>query len=309
MISSSQPGAPDFFCSDCSRAAGEQVFGTAPMADLWLALEYRGAWTRKAVTDNGLPDAVRAFLNTGPQGVNMRPLLIRQPGRSEDGLACFVAVVNDHAPRLYRFTLDTDEDLLALDLPALARGDASMAGNLSTEPLILVCTNGKRDRACSREGMPVYQTLAGLAADHVWQSTHLGGHRFAATVLVLPAGLAYGHLTPQDGEALLAQTRRGQIDLAHLRGRTCYPKPVQAAAYYLRQATGVIGVGAFRFIQIAAEGETRWRVRFAAVADGRVHDVRLAASHTIAVYLTSTDTDRTEQPQYTLLEHVTLPSQ
>lgn len=307
-MSSSQPGSADFFCSECSRAAGEQVFGTASPTDLWLALEYRGLWTRKAVADNGLPEAVRAFLQSGPAGVSMRPVLIRQPGRHTDEIMCYAGVVEEQEPRLYRFVLNGYEDLLTLDIAALVRGDAQYAAHLTDEPLYFVCTNGKRDRACSREGMPVYQSLAALDSAHTWQSTHLGGHRFAATALVLPAGALYGHLMPQDAENLWALSQRGQLDLAHLRGRTCYPKPVQAAAYYLRRETGEIDLMAFHLVSVEHEAESQWRVCFAA-ANGQLHEIQLAASDTLSVYLNSTDSEPASQAQYTLLEHATRPPQ
>ncbi|MBN2469171.1 MAG: hypothetical protein JXN59_00500 [Anaerolineae bacterium] len=318
MISPS-PGSHQFFCSDCSRAAGEQVFGTAPVADVWLALEYRRLWSRKALEDNGLPPAVQARLGAEIAGARTRPLLIRQPGRLDSDRLFFVAVVDEVAPRLYRFALKNHADLLALDLPAIVAGDGRYADHLVSEPLYLVCTNGKRDRACSRDGLPVFQALAAQVPAGAWQSTHLGGHRFAATLLTLPDGMSYGYLTPRDVEPLVRLAQAGRVDVPHLRGRTCYSRPVQAAEYYLRDGTGIDALPGFRLASVRDLSPTRWRVTFEALADdarhtfasgdrhtfasGDLHTLDLAAEDTVDVVLSSTDSEFTAQPQYTLLRH------
>ena len=50
----------------------------------------------------------------------------------------------------------------------------------------LVCTNGKRDACCARDGLPVARALAALRPDEAWECSHLGGHRFAANVALAP---------------------------------------------------------------------------------------------------------------------------
>lgn len=75
-------------------------------------------------------------------------------------------------------------------------------------PMLLVCTHGQRDRCCSLEGMPLFLALRKMAGLEVWQCSHLGGHRFAATVLSLPSGYMWGNLRAADAEALA----RGIVD-------------------------------------------------------------------------------------------------
>ncbi len=302
-MTASQPGSLDFFCSDCSRAAGEQVFGTAPVADVWLALEYRRPWARKALVENALSPAVQARLGAEIAGFRPRPLLIRQPGRLATDRLFFVAVVDETAPRLYRFALAQHDDLLEIDLAAVVAGDERYTAHLVSAPLFLVCVNGKRDRACSRDGLPVYRALAALEESAAWQSTHLGGHRFAATLLSLPQGVSYGYLAPRDVEPLVRLARAGRVDVPHLRGRTRYDRPVQAAEYYLRDGTGIDALPGFRLEGSQALGPARWRVSFTALADGDRHTLDVAAEDTVDVVLSSTDTAFTAQPQYTLLRH------
>jgi hypothetical protein len=95
-----------------------------------------------------------------------------------------------------------------------------------------------------------------------WQSTHMGGHRFAANLLWLPQGVLYGRVDALSAAEILAAQRRGQIYLPNLRGRTDYPEPAQAADLFLRQRSGENALDAFQLREIEERGENRWRVGF-----------------------------------------------
>jgi hypothetical protein len=86
---------------------------------------------------------------------------------------------------------------LRLELEGFAGGEAYEA-HRSDEQLALVCTNGRRDLCCARFGTPVYNYLKneepGFPGLRAWQSTHMGGHRFAANLLWLPQGVLYGRV-------------------------------------------------------------------------------------------------------------------
>jgi hypothetical protein len=82
----------------------------------------------------------------------------------------------------------------------------------------------------------------------VWQCSHLGGHRFAPNVLVLPSGIQLGRI-PVDRAADVAELlAAGLIPLDLYRGRTIYPRPVQAAEIAIRIATGYDGVADLRLV-------------------------------------------------------------
>ena len=102
-------------------------------------------------------------------------------------------------------------------------------------PLLLVCTHGKHDRCCARYGRPLYQALAEQADDGwVWQSSHVGGDRFAGNVVVLPDGLYFGRVEPADAWSLLDEYLAGRIDLEHYRGRSAHTFAEQAAERAIR---------------------------------------------------------------------------
>ena len=71
-----------------------------------------------------------------------------------------------------------------------------------------------------------------------WECSHLGGDRFAATMLVLPEGLCYGRVDSTDSADLVRLYLEGRLDNRLLRGRTSLPHAVQAAQYFAREANG-----------------------------------------------------------------------
>ncbi|MBE0402553.1 MULTISPECIES: sucrase ferredoxin [Halomonas] len=74
--------------------------------------------------------------------------------------------------------------------------------------LILCCTHGKKDKCCAKFGFKTYQALDEQALQHahpfdIWQSTHLGGCRLAASVIVFPQRRKYGRISEEHLPRLL----------------------------------------------------------------------------------------------------------
>lgn len=264
----------DFYCSQLSAAQDEPMAGTAVSAPVWVLLEYRQPWLAQATNDNSLPTAVQAWLAAQLAAVNGRLQFIRQMP-TPASLTCFVAVLDEQQPRLYRFDLETYTDLLALSLADLVLDDGRFAANLYPDPLFLVCTNGKRDRCCALFGAALYRELAAQAGTAVWQTTHLGGHRFAPTLLTFPDGVSYGRVAPADIPNLLAAHNRGELLLGHLRGRLIYDPPTQAADYFLRQQIGQPQLSALQHLRTDSPAAGQWTVQFRVTASGQVHPIHL----------------------------------
>lgn len=257
------------FCSDVSREVGEPLTATAPQTDVYFLLEYREAWHPKAAKpgNNKLSAAVSGHIQAAIQasGREVKPMFIRQQGRTDGPLAAFVATPTAEGGAVYALALASYDALLDVPLAAMLRGEPG-PGVLLDAPLFTVCAHKERDRACGKYGWGVYQALRDAAGDtaQVWQSTHIGGHRFAGTLIAFPYGAFYGHLDEADLPALLAETRAGRLYMPKLRGRSLYPMPVQAAEAALRAALGVADVGALALTRSEATGEQAWRVVMAA---------------------------------------------
>lgn len=256
-------------CSQASLAAGEPLTATATRADRWLLVEYRETWPRDPL-DPGLSEDVREHLR-GQLGAlgSAKLVFVRRPERRNGlPLQVFTARGPEQGSRLTAFEVERHEDLLGLDLTALP-------GEPLAGPLVLVCAHGKRDPCCARNGPPVYDELRRGPLGHaVWQSSHLGGHRFAANVVLLPEGLMFGRVSPASASALVERYRAGEIDLEPYRGRCSYPPAAQAAERALREREGLLGIGDLELVGTERR-ESVTRVRFQVRRTGAIEELEV----------------------------------
>jgi hypothetical protein len=85
----------------------------------------------------------------------------------------------------------------------------------------------------------VAAALAELRPGRVWESSHMGGDRFAANVLVLPVGYLYGRVLPFAAEEFVSAAEAGEVIGALLRGRIGLPATAQAALAYAHEHLAV----------------------------------------------------------------------
>jgi hypothetical protein len=268
--------SPDVYCALEARRRNEPLYGTASEVSTWLLLEYPGPWRAKAVTDNDLPPAVQAALTDALRQVaGARLLFIRQEQQHHHPTSLFVARTAGAAPAVFRHTLPTYEALLDMDLVTMLTQPA--AEKRHDKPLWTVCTNGKRDRCCAIHGVALYRALAALRPAQAWQSSHVGGHRFAPTVLSFPQGVCYGQIDPQNVAALVNATEQDAIYLHGYRGRTAYPAVGQAAEFFLRVQMEDARRSRFQLRGVTLDDDGTARVRFTDAERNVRHEVRVLA--------------------------------
>lgn len=308
-----QPAAAS--CSVSSARLDEPLAGSGPRATAWLAIEQPGPWGRRALTESHLDVELGRELSRRAEAAGVRIALIRRPGRHalapagpevdtdvdadvEAGPDADIDADTDaHAagqPRRVLFantlpgrtalrsmTLTDPQQLLELDFAALAAGDWT-GGLLSAaapepEPVLLVCTNGKRDRCCALLGRALALDLAelmaaaGTAGLDLWECDHLGGHRFAPTALVLPTGYVYGRLDAASGAAAAEAARTGRMVTRLCRGRSTWNQRGQAAELALREELQEFAEGAVLVVGEQQADAGTWAVELA------VHGVRYRA--------------------------------
>lgn len=267
-------------CATASRDLDEPLAGTAATARTWLLLEQPGPWGARALTSSHLDPEVGRALEAAAEGTGVRIALIRRPGRHADSRpsARRRVYVSHTAPGntwLRGDVTDRPEELPGLDFTALGAGDHGGFGTPYTgDPLALVCTNGKRDRCCALLGRPLAAALATSGEQGAWEVTHLGGHRFSPTLLVLPYGYAYGHSGPDAVKAILDGVRTGRVVTEGCRGRSAWDRPGQAAELAVRTATGEDAAGALSVVHTDGTAP-RWDVTVAHT-DGRLWRVTVA---------------------------------
>ncbi|MFF3204213.1 sucrase ferredoxin [Streptomyces sp. NPDC002962] len=265
-------------CATVSRDLDEPISGTAATATTWLLLEQPGPWGAKALVSSHLDPALGRALDAAARDTGVRVALIRRPGRHADfGAPPLRQVYAAHTVPgnvwLRSATTHDPRQLLDLDFAALGRGDhrtfdAALRGGPHTgDPLALVCTNGKRDRCCALLGRPLAAELAASGVRGAWEVTHLGGHRFSPTLLVLPYGYAYGRAEAHAVQEVLHGVRDGRIVVEGCRGCSAWERPGQAAELAVRSATGEDAAEALSVVRTAG-GAPRWEVTVAH-RDGR----------------------------------------
>jgi hypothetical protein len=73
--------------------------------------------------------------------------------------------------------------------------------------------------------------------------THVGGHRFAANLVLLPHGLYYGPVTVGLAAAAIDAYQRGSVVVDRYRGRAGQPRADQEAEYARLPEGGALSLG------------------------------------------------------------------
>lgn len=251
-------------CADLSEAAGETISATATNAESWLLVEIRGTWPRDVGAGDGLDDAAReavtAWLERTPSS---RLMFVRRPGRAREPHLAFVVRADEREAHVRRIELE--------HLTGLAEVDLSRDGTAVETQLVLVCGHGTRDACCALRGSAVFGALgARVPVDGLWLSSHQGGHRFAANVLVLPVGIQLGRVSPGEAVDVVGAALDGRIALDRYRGRIAYTAREQAAERIVRESRGLV-----RAADLTLAGDDGTYVTF---VDGDGHEHRAVPS-------------------------------
>lgn len=228
-------------CSTGSAIRGESLAATASPGKRWLLVEVAGAWGWSAFTGSPAlqPELGRAIVHRA-EAEGMRVLAIRRPGRArrEGRWRWAIADTEPGAEQLRWGEVDEPDALVAAPFEP-------GAGIASPDPLIAVCAHGRHDECCAVRGRRVAADLAERFADWTWECSHMGGDRFAATMLLFPHGLNYGRVDHADAPALMDEYLAGRVVPEHYRGRTAFPRAIQAAQHEARARLGDLRIGAY----------------------------------------------------------------
>jgi hypothetical protein len=284
-------------CAGAARAA-EPLAGTAAHAQGWLLVEQAGAWGRDALTASGLDPAIGAALSARAADVPVRVQTIRRSGGRPEDRTTARTVLLVHAgatPWMERLELDDERALADVDPAVCASPTPPGLGIPVDRPIYLVCTHAKRDRCCATWGRPIADTLAALHPDATWEVSHIGGHRFAGNLVVLPEGLVYGGLDVASAVRAVDVYGAGRLDLDLLRGRAELPRAAQAAEILVRRDLEVDRIGAVDEVAVVheADGVTTVELR---VADRGRWRAQIAERSLGTSYATSCDSSDLEDP-------------
>lgn len=210
----------------CSDVEVEPLPGTAKPGSTYVLFEWPDAWSRDVLDGDTFGEALSSQIKDHVERYDASFLLIRHATRERRQIGDHhVYLVFADKAVIEVLHVDGPEALLTLDLS----GPGKNAGaSIRTKPLLLVCTHAKRDQCCAIKGRPLVRQLQ-RSDDMVWETSHIKGHRFAPTMLLMPWAVSYGRMNEQAARAMLEHAEAGLYFVPGNRGRGTLPAPAQAA--------------------------------------------------------------------------------
>lgn len=256
----------------CSDVEVEPLPGTAKPGSVYVLFEWPEAWPRDVMGDAALGEELTAKLAPMLEEHDATLLLIRHPTREGRNITDhhLYLVFADEAVTEVKH-IDSPEELLELDLSGPGRNGAERR----ERPLLLICTHAKRDRCCAVKGRPLLNELHarypfGPGNDVVWETSHIKGHRFAPTMLLLPWAYSFGRMNIEATDAMLADASAGRYFVPGNRGRGTLGPAEQVAE--LAAAAEVLGARYGQFEVAAFDGGS---VLVTDTAAGQAYEVQL----------------------------------
>jgi hypothetical protein len=140
---------------------------------------------------------------------------------------------------------------------------------------------------------------------NVWQSSHVGGDRFAANLVCFPHGLFFGRVSETEAERVAGEYQCGRIFLTNYRGRGCYSRNAQVGEFFVRRQSSELRLDSMRFVREEIIDNNSARVSFRSIEDKIIHTVLfLRKDSDVENPMTCQSAERSCFVQYNLLEYV-----
>lgn len=212
------------FCTDLCHQRGEPLAGTgdAPRRVLMLAWP-RGKWRTPRWESVGMSPELAETLHKAAMA-KLHVALIDKV-EAEGRLPTLHALPENIYADFY------EETGLIAAIRDYVDGKV-FEGQRDDRPTIICCTDSRRDACCARHGFSTYKALvkhADPAKFNIVQATHIGGCRFAASLVVMPQRQRYGRMTAEHAAGFLDAIGKGEVYLPTYKGRSDEPEPAQVA--------------------------------------------------------------------------------
>ncbi|WP_291313146.1 sucrase ferredoxin [Corynebacterium sp. UBA2622] len=267
----------DIFCSDNEV---EPLPGTAKKGTVYVLFEWPGPWSHDILDGGTFGPELTARLKEFVEETGASLQLIRHPtreGRRVTGHHLYIVFTDIGLTEVQH--VSGPEEILGLDLSGPGRN----GGTARITPLVLVCTHAKRDRCCAVKGRPLVNEMERRYPFHeghdvVWETSHMKGHRFAATLMLMPWGYSFGRMNLESTEAMISDAMRGMFFVPGNRGRGIFSPPAQVAEIAVAAHLAREGVRVqYGQLEIAAEDtrEDSGDVRVRDTGSGEEYSVEL----------------------------------
>lgn len=224
----------DQLCSVISRTAQEDPIGSAPPHRRYLLIEVPLPWsfrveesphfppglekTLKQKTAEGFRHRLLAFTSEfHPSPAGYRRLMeYRLPGGACSSFAKREFIVREELVQAFAAALLADHE------PLGEQPEVQEFFHASRD--LFVCTHDSHDACCGRFGFPLYREIGEKHAPRsegtlrVWQTSHIGGHRHAPTLIDFPQGRYWAQVNPDMLDTLLWHNGSFASISGHYRG-------------------------------------------------------------------------------------------
>lgn len=219
------------------RQSGIDPIGSAVHVEAFLMVETPRPWPNEAVDVATLAPLVPMLTRAARDG---RPHRLQALAAGDPSSGAPTKVIRYSRDPRNRSTMVGHEYHCA-DVSQLADLCEAVVMGRATAPVgtpltggdLLVCTHGARDRCCGREGSRLFDELRSDPPSRprrIWRTSHLGGHRYAPTVVTLPDARSWAHVS--SGLLRAIADRAGPIEavVEHYRGSCLAPNAAVQAA-------------------------------------------------------------------------------
>ncbi|MGD1904422.1 MAG: sucrase ferredoxin [Leptolyngbyaceae cyanobacterium] len=298
--------------STIPQVQAEMLLGTAVTADTFILLEVPQPWTKPALLSEGVPEALRQVVKSllGPEsGVRVhliangqtvaqgprRILIFQRPSAAATSPDLTYRLANGY--QSWEIQVETAADMA----PALSAWSAQGAATGLLAPAnarhLMICTHASHNECCGIYGYPFYEAAIaqiqqlGLTVQP-WQISHIGGHRFAPTLIDFPQGRYYGNLNPAALTSLLTQQGDLASLLATYRGWSLLPKPLQILEAKLWQDHGwswLQGQVAGQILDQSSDRQRTWAELWFTSANQRSRYIAEIDKHQVRRYQRESD--------------------
>ncbi len=214
------------FCSVQSLRLAEPLLGSATHASAYVFITWpKARWANNALFSPGLPETLSHLLAAWKDERRILTRLISRPDYSHDPETVRVMIfspAHTHGLEAERVPLERLEACLRAGFED--NDWSAFAPIPDNQHTLFCCTDGKHDNCCAKFGFAAYTALTQKAAKrpanwHIWESSHLGGHRFAATALTFPHAFMLGRMPAGETMAsVLGALEAGQPPMDYYRG-------------------------------------------------------------------------------------------
>ncbi|NOT54805.1 MAG: hypothetical protein HOP18_09395 [Deltaproteobacteria bacterium] len=226
------------FCSiRAATLGGEPLYGSAIRADRCVFISWpRPWWDTKTLWSRHFPDTARELIMKIRKSTKTRFFLFDPATRD---------LAHDRSLSVICMPCGAAHQVPLIDLTAAleAYETSCLCTTRQADEIIkssvFVCTHSNRDQCCAKFGYGFAKQLrmiteASGAEVRVFETSHLGGDRFAGTAIAFPSGTMHGWLRLGDAASFAEALLTNRIHAKTYRGSIFLDRPAQVAEAFVR---------------------------------------------------------------------------